>query len=42
MEKRVVDGFVYCSLKVLAEDCANRTPSYYLFQESIKNMKSAA
>ena len=28
---RVVDGFVYCSLKVLAEDCANRTPSYYLF-----------
>ena len=28
---RAVDGFVYCSLKVLAEDCANRTPSYYLF-----------
>lgn len=25
------DGFVYCSLDVLAEDCANREPAYYLF-----------
>ncbi|MFR8017536.1 MAG: hypothetical protein ACLU48_13750 [Clostridiaceae bacterium] len=39
---RAVDGFVYCSLKVLAEDCANRTRPTICFQESIKNMKSAA
>lgn len=34
--KAVVDEpFVYCSLETLAEDCANRSPAYYLFKRRL-------
>ena len=28
---RIDGNFVYCDIAVLAKDCENRTPSYYLF-----------